>query len=395
LPFQNMSGDPEQEYFADGIAEDIITALSRFNQFKVIARNSTFAYKGQNVDIRQVARDLGVRYVLEGSVRRGGNRLRITGQLIEAADGTHLWADRFDGDLEDVFDLQDRITESVIGAIEPTLLTAEIERARRKPPGSLAAYDLYLQALPLLYAFRPEENDRALNLLNQAIGKDPNYALAIAHCAWGYEQRLSRGWEPHGDMDAETAIDLARKALMTSSNDPRALALAGFVLVMVARDYDRGLSAIRRADQLNPNVAFVSCLIANALTFGGEDLDHALTHLELAIRTSPGDPGAYFYWTAAAFCHYFAGRDEVAVESARQSVDMYPDWDTAYWVLIPALTRLGRMDEARSAVEKLHELSPHLTGDILRRTAPFRDGNKLEEIVNGLSHWALIYAGAW
>jgi tetratricopeptide (TPR) repeat protein len=161
--------------------------------------------------------------------------------------------------------------------------------------------------------------------------------------------------------------------------------LAGFVLVMVARDYDRGLSAIRRADQLNPNVAFVSSLIAIALTFSGEDLDHALTHTELAIRTSPGDSGAYFYWTAAAFCHFFAGRDEVAVESARQSVDMYPDWDATYWVLIPALTRLGRMDEARSAVEKLQELSPNLTGDFLRRTLPFRDGNMLKAIVSGLT----------
>ena len=304
--------------------------------------------------------------------------------LIEASDGSHLWADRFDGDLEDVFELQDRISESVVGAIEPTLLTAEIERARRKPPGSLAAYDLYLQAIPHLYAFRPEENDRAINLLNRAIDKDPNYALAIAHCAWGYEQRLSRGWEPHGDSDAETAIDLANRALMTNSNDPCALALAGFVLIMVSRDYERGLSAVRRADQLNPNVAFVSNIIANAFMFGGEDLDHALSHTELAIRTSPGDPSACFYWTAAAFCHYFSGRDEVAVKSARQSVDIYPDWDTTYWVLIPALTRLGRAKEGATAMEKLRELSPHLTGSLLRKTIPFRDIKMLDIMVDGL-----------
>ncbi len=385
MPFDNMSGDPEHEYFADGIAEDIITALSRFKQFKVIARNSTFVYKGRNVDIRQVARELGVRYVLEGSVRKGGKRLRITGQLIETSDGTHLWADRYDGDLEDVFELQDRITESVIGAIEPTIMAAEIERARRQPPESLAAYDLYLQAMPCLYAMRPEDNSKGLGLLHRAIDKDPSYAIALAYCAWGYEQRLTRGWEPFGEKDAETAIDLARRALATHTTDPRALAAAGFVLVMVARDYDRGLSAIRRAEELNPNIAFVSMHIGVALLFGGEGLDRALAHLEHAIRVSPGDPGAFIYWAMAANCHYFAGRDEIAVELARRSADIYPDWDSTYWVLVPALARLGRMEEARTALAKLRELSPHNTGSLLRRILPYRDVDMLETMVNGLT----------
>ena len=385
LPFANMSNDPEQEYFADGIAEDIITALSRFNQFRVIARNSSFAYKGRNVDIRHVARELGVRYVLEGSVRKGGNRLRITGQLIEAASGSHLWADRFDGEPEDIFALQDRITESVVGAIEPTVVKAEIERARRRPPESLAAYDLFLQALSHIYAMRPEENSKGLDLLHQAIDKDPNYAVALAYCAWGYEQRLTRGWSPHGSADAATAMELARRALATNSDDPHALAAAGFVLVMVARDYDRGLSAIRRAEELNPNVAFVSLLVGAALLFGGDDLDRALAHFEQAIRVSPGDPGAFFFWTLAAFCHFLAGRSEKAVELARRSADTYPDWDSTYWVLAPALAKLGRMDEARSALNKFRELSPHVTASLLRQLLPFRDGNKLEMIVGGLS----------
>jgi len=384
LPFQNMSDDREQEYFADGIAEDIITALSHFEQFKVISRNSSFVYKGRNVDIRQVARELGVRYVLEGSVRRGGNRLRITGQLIEASGGTHLWADRYEGDLADVFDLQDRITESVVGAIEPTLMTAEVERARRQPPESLAAYDLYLQALPCLYAMRPKENSRGLSLLHQAIDKDPNYAIAAAYCAWGYEQRLSRGWQPYGDKEAETAIELAGRALATKNDDPHVLGAAGFVLTVVARDYDRGLSAIRRAEELNPNVAFVSMFIGVALLFAGEGLDRALAHLEHAIRVSPGDPGAYTFWAMAALCHFFAGRDEMAVQMARRSVDIYPDWDSTYWVLVPALARLGRMEEARNALENLRMLSPHITGSLLRRTLPFRDTNMLETMVNGL-----------
>ena len=185
LPFENMSSDPEQEYFADGIAEDIITALSHIKQWFVVARNSSFVYKGRNVDVREIAKQLGVRYVLEGSVRKGGNQLRITGQLIEAESGTHLWADKFDGDLAEVFALQDQITESVVGAIEPSLRTAEIERSKRKPPKDIGAYDFYLQALPQLYALRPDQNLHGLTLLHKAIELDPNYASALACLAWG------------------------------------------------------------------------------------------------------------------------------------------------------------------------------------------------------------------
>jgi TolB-like protein len=194
LPFNNMSNDPEQEYFADGIVEDIITALSHIKQWRVVARNSSFVYKGQSVDIRDVAEKLGVRYVLEGSVRKGGNRVRITGQLIDAESGMHLWANRFDGDLEDIFELQDKVTESVVGAIEPSLRMAEIERSKRKPPGDMDAYDLYLRALPELNAMRPERNKLALDYLHRAIELDPNYALALAHLAWAYEERLTRAW---------------------------------------------------------------------------------------------------------------------------------------------------------------------------------------------------------
>ena len=206
LPFANMSSDPEQEYFADGIAEDIITALSQIRQWFVVARNSSFRYKARNVDIREVAQDLGVRYVLEGSVRKGGNRLRITGQLIDAESGTHLWADRFDGDFTDVFALQDRVTESVVGAIEPSLRWAEIARSRRKPSKGFRAYDFYLQALPHFYAMRPTENEQALALLHQAIELDPNYASALACLAWGYQERFSRDWGAYGDDDAGTAV---------------------------------------------------------------------------------------------------------------------------------------------------------------------------------------------
>jgi adenylate cyclase len=232
LPFTNMSGDPEQEYFVDGMVEDIITALSRFDQLFVIARNSTFTYKGRAVDVRLVARELGVRYVLEGGVRKSGTRLRITGQLIDAATGAHLWADRFDGSLEDVFDLQDRITANVVGAIEPTLRKAEIERARRKPVENLDAYDLYLRALPHVYAALPDENLVGLDLLNKAIDLAPTYAPALAHAAWCLTQRVTRGWPSAGADDVATATGLARRAAAAGGDDAVALVLAGFVLVM-------------------------------------------------------------------------------------------------------------------------------------------------------------------
>jgi len=266
LPFANMSDDPEQEYFADGIVEDIITALSHIKQWFVVARNSTFAYKGRNVDIREIARVLGVRYVLEGSVRKGGNRLRITGQLIEAETGIHLWAGRFDGDLDDVFDLQDKITESVVGAVEPSLRRAEIERSKHKPPENIGAYDLYLRALPNLYAMRPEDNAGALSLLHKAIAIDSNYAPALAYLAWGYEQRLHRGWGAYSEDDSGTAVALARRAIAADRNDAHAMAAAGFVLVIVARDYEQGLQATERArEQSQYRVCVQHCRLVASL----------------------------------------------------------------------------------------------------------------------------------
>ncbi len=267
LPFTNMSGDPDQEYFVDGMVEDIITALSRFNQLFVIARNSTFTYKGRAVDVRQVARELGVRYVLEGGVRKSGSRLRITGQLIDAATGAHLWADRFDGGLDDVFDLQDKVTASVVGAIEPTLRKAEIERARRKPVDNLDAYDLFLRALSHLYAMRPDENLLGIALLDKAVEIEPTYAPALAHAAWCYEQRNTRGWASASADDAETAVALARRALAAGSDDAVAVVLAGFVLVMVARDHRAGLDAVRRALERNPGSGFVNFMAGATLVF--------------------------------------------------------------------------------------------------------------------------------
>jgi adenylate cyclase len=382
LPFNNMSGDAEQEYFADGMVEDIITALSRFEQLFVIARNSSFTYKGRAVDVRQVSRDLGVRFVLEGSVRKAGTRLRITGQLIDAANGSHLWADKFDGGLEDVFDLQDKITDQVVGAIEPTLRRVEIERVRRKPVENLDAYDLYLRALPHLYAFRPDENVTALRLLTRAIELEPTYASALAHAAWCYEQRIVRGWHTVGKDDVPTAIALARRAVACGGGDAVALIVGGFVLVMVARDLDTGLDAVRRAVALNPGSGIVSLLAAGALVFAGDPED-ALIHGERAMALSPLDPGFHMYLSVAGLAHLFSGRVERALDLAKKSAALYADWDTTYWVLVPAYVQLGRMAEAQAALAKLVSLTPGLTVSGARRRLPIQNPASMEMVLDG------------
>jgi TolB-like protein/class 3 adenylate cyclase/Tfp pilus assembly protein PilF len=383
LPFANMSNDPDQEYFADGMVEDILTALSRFTWLAVIARNSTFTYKGRAVDVRQVATELSVRYVLEGSVRRAARRVRITGQLIDATTGAHLWAERFDGDLEDIFDLQDRITEGVVGAIEPRIRKAEIERSRRKRPESLDAYDLYLRALPHVYAMRPDDNSKALQILEQAISLDPGFAAAFAYAAWCYEQRVVRGWPTARDSDIERGVKLARAAIATGSDDANAIVTAGFVLVMLGRDYDAGLAAVRRALDLNRNSAIVSILSGWANNFAG-NLDEALTSFQRAQRLSPSDPGAFFFVTGAAMSHLLSGRYAEAAEVAARSAATYADWDTTYWVLAPAYVHLDQIDRARAAVAKLLLLTPGATVSRYRTLLPFRDERRLAIVLDGL-----------
>ncbi|MGO4123184.1 adenylate/guanylate cyclase domain-containing protein [Inquilinus sp. YAF38] len=382
LPFTNMSGDPEQEYFVDGMVEDIITALSRFNQLAVIARNSTFIYKGRAVDVRQVARELGVRYVLEGGVRKSGNRLRITGQLVDAATGAHLWAERFDGDLQDVFDLQDKITASVVGAIEPTVLKAEIERARRKPAENLDAYDLYLQALPHVYAMRPDENLLGYGLLTRAVELEPSFAPALAHAAWCLEQRLSRAWPAAGADDLGTAVALARRAAAAGSDDPLSMALAGFVLVMAGRDYGPGLDGVRRAVERNPGSGQVNFLAGTALTCGG-DPEAGLVLAERAMALGPLDPSYFIFLTVAGLAHLFSGRPAKALELAQRSAALNPGWDSAYWALIPACVQLDRLPEAQAALGRFLPLAPGMTVSALRECLPLRDATSRNMVLDG------------
>ena len=255
LPFQNMSGDPEQEYFADGVVEDIITALSRFHNLFVIARNSSFTYKGRAVDVKQVGRELGVRYVLEGSFRKAPNRVRITGQLIDATTAGHIWAGRFEGALEDIFDLQDKMTTSVVGAIAPTLEQAEIERIKRKPTESLDAYDCFLRGASKVYQWTREANDEALEFFYRAIELDPDFASAYGYATWCYAFRKNSGWVTDPEQEVVETAELARRAVELGKDDAFALCRAGYSMALVVGNLEDGIAFLDRALELNPNLA--------------------------------------------------------------------------------------------------------------------------------------------
>ena len=383
LPFDNLSGDPEQGYFADGIVEDITTALARVSGLFVIARNSSFAYRDKAVDVRQVGRELGVRYVLEGSVRKAGERVRITGQLIDAQSGAHLWAERFDGTLADVFDLQDRVAEGVAGAIEPTLRGAEIERARRKPTGSLDAYDLYLRAIPHLLTLTAEDNREALRLLEQALALDPDYAVALGLKAWCHLNACLRSWADD-DADAERAAGerAARRALATGQDDPRALASGGFVLSLLAHDHDAGLRALGRAVALDPNSALAFGASAVVRCFAG-DYGTAVEHGQRALRLSPFDPLSHRPLLALAYAHLFTGRHEEAAAYAERAVQANPGFDASHALLVGSLVELGRLDEAREAAGRLMAAFPTFRVARLHQ-AGFRDTGRFEAYLAAL-----------
>jgi TolB-like protein/Flp pilus assembly protein TadD len=383
LPFADLSSQKDQEYFADGMVEDIITALSRFRQLFVIARNSSFVFKGRAVDVRQVSRELGVRYVLEGSVRREKNRIRLTAQLIDASTGGHLWAERFDGDLADVFNLQDRVTEKVVGAIEPQIRRAEIERARRKRPENLEAYDHFLQALPLVYAMRPRECAQALALFREVLTLDARFMPAAAYAAWCLEQSVVRGWPSAQPGDAEEALRLVREVLRSDTDDENAIAVAGFVLFRLSDDIDTGLRALRRATELNPNNAFVAMNAGWANIFAG-DIGEAMTLLERARAVSPADPTAFYVLSGLGMAHALQGRYAEAVALAGASAALYGDWDATYGVLVFAHAHLGRLDEARAAAAKLQALLPGITVTKYKDLVRFRDPARLAVVQAGL-----------
>lgn len=360
-------------YFADGIAEDLTTALSRFELFSVVSRSSAFVYKGRSVDIREVAKELGVRYVLEGTVRRAAGHVRVTASLLDAETGAHLWADRFDGELEDIFEFQDRITETVVGLIEPNIRLAEIERARRKRPENLDAYDLYLQALPLVYGMDPEGYAAAAVLLKRATALDPSFALAWAYAAWAIEKRLTMGLPSLGLDDKAECLRLARASLAVGANEPIVMAIAGWLSLAMADEAEIGLASLRRAVEANPNNLVVLNLAAAAEMLAG-DLDVSLAHSRRAIRLSPNAPDVFWSFADEALVHLMKQNFEEAIAAARRSLATFNEWPLVYWPLIAAFAHLGRMDEAQTALQRLLVLAPHTTEATIRGTGPIDDG---------------------
>jgi adenylate cyclase len=356
LPFQNMSGDPEQEYFADGLVEDITTGLSRFKWLFVIARNSTFAYKGRSIDIKQVGRELGVRYVLEGSVRKAADRVRITAQLIETDQRTHIWAERYDRAINDIFALQDEITTSTVAAIEPSLRQAEIERAKRKRPDNLDAYDLVLRATPFANTGMPDGALQAVPLLERALALDPNYALAHGQIAFCHEVLYLRAGRKEDNRLA--AIRHGHAAITLGPDDATALTFGGIAIGLVEHNRPLSLDAFEAALALSPSAA--SAYLWGALILGwGAEAERAIEWGERGIRLSPFDP-----WITAAFhgiClgHFMRGRYEESVTAARAAIRSKPGFSISHFLLAAPLVKLGRMDEAEDAAARGLELQPN------------------------------------
>ncbi len=361
LPFQNMSGDPEQEYFADGMVEEIITALSRIKWLFVIARNSSFTYKGQAIDVKQVGRELGVRYVVEGSVRKAGGRVRITAQLIDALSDAHLWADRFDGSLEDIFEFQDKVASSVAGVIEPTLQVAEIRRSAERPTSDHTAYDLYLRALSQAYVWDEEGLVAALDLLGQAIERDPHYGLALALAARCHQDLHVNGWTEDPQTDRHKGIDLARLALRAAGDDPGVLGNAAYVLGYFGEDIDASIELIDRALALNPSFAR-GWVISGWLRLWAGQLEAAISNFETSLRLSPHARRAGTFM-AIGVGHFFARRFEDAKAMLLRSLQDHPSWAPTYRFLAACYTHLGRLDEAREIVRRLRVITPVVMPD--------------------------------
>ncbi len=383
LPFQNMSGDPEQEYFADGIVEEIITALSRFKSLFVIARNSSFTYKGRAVDVKQVGRELGVRYVLEGSVRKAGNRVRITGQLIDTATDSHLWADRFEGDLADIFDLQDQVTSSVVGAIAPTLEQAEIERAKHKPTKSLDAYDYFLRGMPGVYLLTKEANADALEHFYRAIELDPSFASAYGMAARCYAQRRVCGWDTDRPLEIAETRRLAERAAELGHDDAVALATAGLGLTFVCNSLEKGAIMINRALALNPNLAIAWQFSGWTNVWLGEP-EIAIEHVARALRLSPHDPHVFNMQAATACGHFFAGRDVEAASWAETTGHEQPRHVIGALICAASNALIGRNEQAAKAMSRLRQLDPSLQISNLSERCPIRRPKDFAKLAEGL-----------
>ena len=378
LPFQNMSGDPDQEYFADGMVEEIITALSRIRWLFVIARNSSFTYKSQAVDVKQIGRELGVRYVVEGSVRKGGNRVRIAAQLIEAESTAHLWADHFDGSLEDVLDLQDQVAISVAGVIEPALRAAEIRRAVDRPRHNPTAYDLYLRALRATDSWEKKDYMEALDRLSHVINQDAAYGPALALSAWYYMALYGNAWTDDPDATRQNAIWLARRAVRSAGADAETLGRAAYVLAYCGEDIDAATALVDSSLRINPSFAD-GWRWSGWLRLWAGSPDVAIDHLERSLRLNPLDSSAGTL-VAIGMAHFFARRLDQARTMLSRSLQQHPDWVPTNRFLAACYAHLGEWDEAKMMIKQLRALTPV----VLPKADHWRDPEQRKFYLSGL-----------
>ncbi len=383
LPFQNLSGDPEQEYFADGMVEEIITALSRMRWLFVIARNSSFTYRNRAVDVKQIGRELGVRYILEGSVRKAANRVRITGQLIDASTGAHLWADRFDGELAEVFDLQDQVATSVVGAIAPKLEQAEIERTKRKPTGSLDAYDHYLRGMACVHRWTREASDEALQHFRCALELDPDYTSAYGMVARCYSQRKVSAWVTEPEREIADSIRLAKHVAQFGTDDALALVTAGMALGYVVGDLEDGDAMIERGLALDPNLAWGWLFSGWTKVWLGE-WETALERIQRAMRLSPQDPQFFNMQTGAAWAYLLAGRYAEAQSWAQAALRARPDYLNPLCIMAATSALAGNLQDARKNLAHMRQLDPGARISNIQQRYPFRRLEVLARFGEGL-----------
>lgn len=381
LPFNNLSGDPEQEYFADGLAEDIITGLSKFHWFFVIARNSSFTYKGGSIDVRQVARELGVKYVLEGSVRKAGNRVRITAQLIDAQTGSHVWAERYDRDLEDIFAVQDEITQAIVGEVAPTFISAEAKRVERKEPESFDAWDYCMRGNWYLSHRGKDDIVEARRLFEKALEQAPNSTMALNGLAFTLGWMINFGWADDPDEARTTALAAARRAVELDDNDAEAHIALGIINFYMDQ-VEAAVAACRRALELNPNLAAAVAWLSMFLSWAG-DYDEAIAHARIAQRLSPRD--SFSIGNFARTCaEYGAGHYEQAVEWAKKMIEVTPEFPAAWMYLTFSLAELDRLEEARAAGDQLQRNMPQINLSILRAALPSGRPEEIDRRLDGL-----------
>jgi TolB-like protein len=379
LPFANISGDPEQEYFADGMVEEIITALSRYSSLFVIARSSSFTYKGRAADVTQIGRELGVRYIVEGSVRKAGRQMRITAQLIDALSGANLWADRFDGALKDVFELQDKVAISVAGVIEPALQAAETARSASRPTNDLTTYDLYLRALAPAESGERDRIIEALDLLGRALERDPLYGPALALAAACHNALHVSGWTSDPEANRGEGMNLARRALRCAGDDPDTLARAAYMLGYSGEDFDAAIALVDRSVELNPSFAR-GWYYSGWLRLWAGQPDLAIDHLRTSLRLNPRDPRTWHSVYSIGVGHFFARRFESAGALLLRSLQENQSWVPTYRFLASCYAHLGRLDEARELVERLRTITPVLEPS----ASPWRNPEHRELYLSGL-----------